>query len=106
MKKRWKEPEVIEKMSKRIPWNKGKTGLQDAWNKGKSWSDKTKRLISEKTIGRYVGEKSPLSKLSNKQRNEIIDYYKNIKITKKELAKKYNVSVSTIIRIIKRGKYE
>lgn len=32
-------------MAKR-PWNKGTKGLQVAWNKGKPWSEKSKRKMS------------------------------------------------------------
>ena len=34
-----------------IPWNKDKKGLQIAWNKGKPWSEETKRKISETLKG-------------------------------------------------------
>ena len=33
-------------MKGRIPWNKGKTGVQVAWNKGLSFNDKTKLKMS------------------------------------------------------------
>jgi len=43
-------PESIEKMRQKmigkVPWNKGKTGLQVAWNKGKSPSAKTREKMS------------------------------------------------------------
>ncbi|MBR9682651.1 MAG: hypothetical protein GOV02_03160 [Candidatus Aenigmarchaeota archaeon] len=35
-----------------IPWNKGKIGLQKAWNKGISRSEEIKKKISESCIGR------------------------------------------------------
>lgn len=46
-----------------IPWNKGTKGLQIAWNKGKKWSKKTRKKISEanlKNPHRYwLGKKRP-----------------------------------------------
>ncbi len=35
-----------------IPWNKGKTGLQICWNKGKMVSEETRKKISETLMGR------------------------------------------------------
>lgn len=72
---------------------------------GRKQSEKTKKIISDKTKGKWIGEKSPLSKLSNKQRNEIVKLH-NTGIKKTELAKMYEVSISTIRRTIRRGKYE
>ncbi|MCG7944990.1 MAG: NUMOD3 domain-containing DNA-binding protein [Candidatus Thiodiazotropha taylori] len=47
--------ETRKKMSKihsgKIPWNKGKNGLQTAWNKGKKASEETKKKMSEARIG-------------------------------------------------------
>lgn len=36
----------------KIPWNKGKKGLQIAWNKGLKWPQETKDKISSKKISR------------------------------------------------------
>lgn len=38
-------------------WNKGLKGVQVAWNKGKSWSEETKKKISESQIGRTAWNK-------------------------------------------------
>ncbi|KKK93059.1 hypothetical protein LCGC14_2696650 [marine sediment metagenome] len=45
--------ETKQKMRGRIPWNKGKTGVQTPWNKGKTgvYSEATKRKLSEANKG-------------------------------------------------------
>lgn len=40
-----------------IPWNKGKVGAQEAWNKGKSWGLETRQKISKATKGREAWNK-------------------------------------------------
>ncbi len=49
--------EAIQKMRKRIPWNKGKKGYQVAWNKGKHHSEKTLKKMSEKLKGKVAWNK-------------------------------------------------
>jgi hypothetical protein len=46
-------------MVKRIPWNKGKTGLQVGWNKGKTgiYSEDTKKKIGQAASIRNKGRK-------------------------------------------------
>jgi very-short-patch-repair endonuclease len=39
--------ETKAKMRSKVPWNKGKKGLQKAWNKGIPRSEETKRKVSE-----------------------------------------------------------
>lgn len=43
---------------KRIPWNKGKTGLQVPWNKGKLTPDDTKKKISDSCKGRIISDEA------------------------------------------------
>lgn len=45
---------ISESCRGRIPWNKGKTGLQTAWNKGKTgiFSEEVCKRISEKNTGK------------------------------------------------------
>ena len=58
---RKKSSEAIEKqrqkMIGKVPWNKGKTGLQVAWNKGKTHSEETKQKISASAKARKGGVK-------------------------------------------------
>lgn len=60
----------------RIPWNKGKTGLQTAWNKGKKignrsqqTKDKLSKSLSGRTLSeehrRKIGEANAISKLGS-----------------------------------------
>jgi hypothetical protein len=60
----------------RIPWNKGKTGLQTAWNKGKKMPkqsketvEKRKALLTGRTLSdehkRKIGEANSISKLGS-----------------------------------------
>jgi len=42
----------------RIPWNKGKKGVQTAWNKGKTTSEKTKIKMSESHKGIKFSKKT------------------------------------------------
>ena len=55
----------------RIPWNKGKKGLQIAWNKGKHWSDETKRNISESKKGYQAWNKGKSGYLSEEIRKKM-----------------------------------
>lgn len=63
--------------------------------------DLSKKISGEKN-GMYgkCGEKSPVSKLTNKQRLEIIDLFENNKYSRKELAELYKVSYVLIKKII------
>lgn len=60
----------------RIPWNKGKTGMQTAWNKGKKMPSKSHETIqklskslSGRTLSeehkRKIGEANAISKLGS-----------------------------------------
>lgn len=40
----------------RIPWNKGKTGLQTAWNKGRKHNEESIRKMSEAKTGKLKTE--------------------------------------------------
>ena len=57
--KRFKFPledtdDIVYNKSNRIPWNKGKKGLQEAWNKGKKGvSEETRKRMSESAIKRH-----------------------------------------------------
>jgi hypothetical protein len=44
-------------MKKRVPWNKGKKGLQVAWNKGKKHSEATRKKLSKALKGRVPWNK-------------------------------------------------
>ena len=56
LKGKQKSDEHKQKLSKslqgNIPWNKGKSGLQEAWNKAKVLSDEHKQKLSEAHKGR------------------------------------------------------
>ena len=41
-----------------IPWNKGKKGLQAAWNKGKPWSEEVRKQMSVTRKGRKPSEET------------------------------------------------
>jgi hypothetical protein len=44
--------EIVTKPMKYIPWNKGKTGVQDAWNKGKKTPESVKLKIGKANKGK------------------------------------------------------
>lgn len=45
-----------------IPWNKGKTGLQVAWNKGKPFSLESREKMSQAHKGQWLGDNNPARK--------------------------------------------
>ena len=78
--KLWKDPELREKMQNRVPWNRGKKGVQVCWRKGKrgliAWnkgmhpSEETRKKMSD-----FAKHRSPITrermKASIKRRWEI-----------------------------------
>lgn len=49
------------------PWNKGKRGLQKAWNKGIAHSKETKKLLSEKALDQFKTKGHPRNGLKHSQ---------------------------------------
>lgn len=45
-----------------IPWNKGKKGVQAAWNKGKHLSEEQKKKISETKLNKSAEQKAEISR--------------------------------------------
>lgn len=62
-------------MKGKDPWNKGKTGVQTAWNKGKHHSEETKQKISESGKGRKPWNKG--KPMSEEQKRKISETLKN-----------------------------
>lgn len=63
--------ETRDKLKKRVPWNKGKTGVQVAWNKGKTWEPEVIEKFSKSLKGRKVWNKGvPMSEESKKKLSE------------------------------------
>lgn len=72
IKKLWQDPsstynsaEYREKKKGHIPWNKGRTDLPPAWNKGKAFSDETKKKMSEASKGQIPWNKGKTGVYSN-----------------------------------------
>lgn len=105
----------------RIPWNKGKKGLQVAWNKGLTdiyseetlkkigkankgiaWSEEKRQKILKAREGTQVGERHSQCKLTEGDVLEIRDLYNKGKLTQYQLAKEFNMTQSNIHCIIKR----
>lgn len=63
-------------------------------------SKKFKENLSNIYKKKNVGEKNPNSKLTDKQREDIIEEYANSRITYNELAEKYEVHASTIQKVL------
>jgi hypothetical protein len=75
----YKDPTHRKKISDacmgREPWNKGKTGVQVAWNKGIAWDEETKLKMSGprpdvKNAGKYTRSDEIKEKQSNAAKNE------------------------------------
>lgn len=47
---------ISESLKGNTPWNKGKKGCQTPWNKGKTFSEETKKKMSEAQKGRKISE--------------------------------------------------
>lgn len=78
-----------ELMKNRIPWNKGKKGLQKHDSK---WREEASK--------RKTGEKHPMSKLTNKQVVEIRNKHAQ-GIKPKDIAREYLISYEHTLKIIK-----
>lgn len=82
-KKVWYNPEHRKRMSEahkgQIGWNKGKKGLQIAWNKGILMSKEQKRKLSEALKGRLAWNKGkhPPEESIRKQREIMIKMWSN-----------------------------
>lgn len=61
-------------------WNKGKKGLQVAWNKGKRWSKEIRKKMSLAKIGKPSWKKGT----GKRTREEALEYYRNYYRTHKK----------------------
>lgn len=78
-----------------IPWNKGKKGVQVAWNKGIPHIQSTKDKISEKTKGRIPSNKGiPMSQ----EQKDLISKANTGKIRSKEHKRKVSNFMKNIVR--------
>jgi group I intron endonuclease len=76
----------------RIPWNKGKTGVQVAWNKGLHCSKETKKKLSIFNLGKKLSQETK-DKISKTSKGKIISEKTKKKISKAK--KGHEVSLKT-----------
>jgi len=89
-------------IGKKNPWY-GKGSFQSGDKNpfyGKTHSEEARKLIGQKSIGRSVGEKSPLAKLTWEKVREIREKYKTGLYTHLALSLEYDVSRSNIGNIL------
>jgi group I intron endonuclease len=120
--KKWSDEsrkKLSESCKGRVPWNKGKKGLQKAWNKGKTgifseealkkmsathkgkkWSKEARKKMSETRKGRFVGEKHSQSKLIKDDVIEIRRLYGNKILTQKQIAERYGLTQGNVSYIV------
>ena len=74
---------------------------QGGSTRGRKHSAETKKKMSSARKGKRTGEKSPASKLTDLQREEIRNLYKTGEYSQAELGKIFNISQMQISRIIR-----
>lgn len=85
---------LSKSMMGKIPWNRGKFGIQIGWNKGCKCSEETKKKMSKSKMGNTSKKKI----LTNELINEII--LLKTTNTNKELRNIFNLSRSSIDRAL------
>jgi len=89
----WKDKEHPRGMSGKIPWNKGKTGLQVAWNKGISSSEEVRKKISISKKGVKFSKQAKIN-MSNARKGRIVSKETREKISKSLIGKRKGIRVS------------
>ena len=96
-------PEEIEKIAKANTGKKRsvetKQRLVSAWKTRPPMTEATRKLYSQVKIGKYTGENSSQSKLTNIQRREIVNRVLNGEKAKM-LAAEYGVSVRSVYNVL------
>jgi hypothetical protein len=96
-------------MRKRIPWNKGKIGIQVAWNKGKHCFEETKNKISKfqqgnkNCLGHKLSKehKKKLSEIRKKQIPPNLGHKHSIETKKKMSESAKNRTINNILEVNK-----